>query len=168
MDKLIFTHKFVVGDWSNDGHGKSTILTFKCTHPEHEIHRLYLQAAEKSGIWMHEDLEYGDMSDRIALFQDYEDNILTHEHITRLQDLGVDMQKMAEIVSKLDVAEYEDDDRMNVSYYGTPEIVLEIFLTMTKTQDQEFSYQIIQDYIKPINGFWHKTFNHSFGYGVFH
>lgn len=38
----MFEHRIVIGDWSDDGHGKTEYFTFKCSHDEEAIKNLKL------------------------------------------------------------------------------------------------------------------------------
>lgn len=160
IDELKFTHRFVVGDWSDDGHGKKVTFSFKCTHSEEDIQKLYLQAAEKSGIWMHETLPYNDGTDRIELCCSYADFNLLPEHIRRLEDLGIHTQFITESIDP----NYVDDDG-NLSYFMHAESVFNVFMHMVHSQDNSVVWSMIKE--KPLNGYWSKNFNYSFGYGVF-
>jgi len=49
----MFQHRLVIGDWSNDGHGKSKYFTFECSHDENAVKKAYKAAVKKSKVSLH-------------------------------------------------------------------------------------------------------------------
>ena len=45
-----YTIQFVVGDWSDDGHGKTHTHTFKTNYPALDIMKAYTKSVETTGI----------------------------------------------------------------------------------------------------------------------
>ena len=140
----MFTHRIVIGDWSDDGHGKWDYFTFECSHDKPQIKAAYKKAIKKSKVSLH-DSEKGAK----AICTEYEQNKIPDDALARLKDLGVD----------LEVLEIEDGQ-----CYA--EGIAKLFFEMVKTQITGFTYKLIKE-IETINGFWSKDFNYSFGYGCY-
>jgi len=148
-----YTHRLVIGDWSDDGHNQKDFFTFKSNFSEEEIQNAYLRAVEHTKVSLHNDFQ--DDSDCHAILCDYEESKVYDEDWNRLVDGNVNMSVLEEST------DYEDG-----GYWMSSKDVAILFLQMVKSQLEEFEYEIISE-VKPINGYWHNTFNYGFGYGVF-
>ena len=162
-----YTYKIVVGDWSDDGHSQKDFFHFKCTHDSKTIKKAYLDAVKKSKISLH-DNHGKSLKDITPICCDYEDNRISREVFDALMGIGVDLSKKLENIVDEDEDEDEDEDNEDDEeiYIHLDDIPV-IFLEMVKSQIEGFKYQLIEDEIECINGFWSKDFNHSFGYGCY-
>lgn len=151
-----YTHNVVIGDWSNDGHGKSDIVPFVCTHDQEAIRKAYHDFVNKYKIGLHGESYAAVGDDYVGILCEYEDCKISKEVYDILARSGI---KMDSFIDDGDVDEYLFD--------GGPTEVAELFMEMVKTQIPGFNYNIPEEGIETINGFWQDGFNYSFGYGVY-
>lgn len=151
-----FVHYIVIGDWSDDGHGKHETYIFNCSHDAHDVKKGYLQAVEKSCIALH-DVSYKEFSNPQeiqSIFTKYEDSKIDKYLVEKLKSLlNVDFEIFSNSI--------ED----NGSIYFGPEDIAKLFFEMVKSQIKDFSYEIVKK-LKTINGYWSEDFNFTFGYGT--
>lgn len=81
--KGTLSHKFnmPVGDWSNDGHGKTVTFVFGCNKPLAAVVEAFNNAAKK----------LPSVIKPTAIFEDYQDHSLTEEAYFAMFDAGYDM-----------------------------------------------------------------------------
>ena len=140
-EKYIF--RFVVGDWSNDGHNQSQDFIVETSHSEEIIHKAYEDAIKACGV----DLE--------ELCSNFEDSIIHSWDVEKLEQFGISFENF-------------DEPNDDGDYYCSPENFAYLFFELIKLQlGNEFKYKFIKNEIPYLNGYWHKTFNKSFGYGCF-
>lgn len=137
----------IIGDWSEDGHGKTETINFNCTHGRDEIREAYQKFVDKHHISLH---DYTDDS----ILVEYEDYALSQETYHALELAGIDFSRFDDFIC-------EDD-----SYYMTPHNVAVLFLEMVRCELDHFQFEFLKER-SPINGYWQKGFNHMIGYGVF-
>jgi len=76
MDNII---NLVIGDWSDDGHGKTHTVTVKSNLLKENIDRAYLEGVKKIGVDISEYCE------------DYEDTLVPMEALKKLETAGFDL-----------------------------------------------------------------------------
>ncbi len=157
-----YTYKMTIGDWSDDGHGKSDQFVFETNTPEDQIRQGYLDAITKSGVALHH-TDSGYVTGKfkgferpkntIAILVDYETSNIPKETLLRLKNLGV----------KFDQFDNEEEEG---ELYCSCEDAAKLFLEMVRTQINGFEYKLKNDDIKSINGFW-GDLNVQIGYGTY-
>ncbi len=82
-EKGSLTYKFSMplGDWSDDGHGKTETFTFGCNKPMSAVVEAFKKAAKKLANAIHP----------TVVFHDYEDSSLDAEAYFAMFDAGYDM-----------------------------------------------------------------------------
>jgi len=68
----------VVGDWSHDGHGKSSIVTIRSSLTKSEIDNAYFEGSNKVGFSLIEDVGSEDAA------------ILDREQLDKMEEAGID------------------------------------------------------------------------------
>jgi hypothetical protein len=147
--------RIVIGDWSKDGHNKMEFFTFQCSHEEKDIKKAYKAAIKKCKVSLHDD--GGRL--RNAVCCNYEDSIIPADKLRSLKELGVNFDFRESKFHKNDAGE----DEMSCN----PQDIANLFFAIVKTQIPGFEYKLVKEK-NPINGFWSKDFNFSFGYGCFY
>lgn len=143
---LLYVYQIVIGDWSDDGHGKCDHYTVETSHNMTEIQEAYLKAVNACGVSLHRNSKAN-----YELCSEYQDNTIPEEAEERLTELGVDW--------KLIETKYDRDCGMN------PDSFSYLFMEMVKTQISDFEYKFSAG--PPyLNGYWGKL-NHHFGYGCY-
>jgi hypothetical protein len=147
------TFKLVIGDWSDDGHGKSDFIYFKTDFTEVEIKAAYLEAVAKCGVGLHR-ARKGESHE--SILDEYEARTFPLELKQKMEAAGVDFSKVGG--SEIIVGEWGD--------LGAPGVA-RLFLELVKAARPHFTYEIINDQVPCINGFWSEDFNIGFGYGIY-
>lgn len=161
---LPFTHVLAIGDWSCDGHGRSDMISFNCSHDESAVKTAYAKAVQQSGVSLHEHHRNSIKGDRFPpkfipkwnnVCGDCDDAKISDKVKTALEEMGVDFKK---------VSPEEEPDEDGLMLY--PESVAILFFEMVKTQITDFVYSKC-DRNKTLNGYWSEDFNVNFGYGCY-
>lgn len=82
--------QLVMGDWSDDGHGKTETVRIRSNLPALELQAAYLKGVEITGVHL-----------TSSIASEYEDSIFPQEAIDSLAKFGVNPESYLE--------EYEDD-----------------------------------------------------------
>lgn len=114
------TCQFVVGDDSEDGHGKIKTFLFKTNLNVTEIHQAYRDAVQMVGF---------DFTSNVAC--DYQDNNILMEDFELLKSKGIDV----------DLSDYMM--KGDTSIYLSPENYLKFYLKYCKLGNPEFEYEEI-------------------------
>lgn len=144
------TYQIVIGDWSDDGHGKTATITVQTNLTAEAINKAYKKtsAATKVGL-----LSEGN---RTALFEEYEDNAMSKDIAQLLKDYGVDMDLI--LSDKYEVYDYVEDDEEG-NYHFEPEALAALYMEMAKASLPELTYKFLKD---------GQTLVRGLGYGLFH
>lgn len=139
-----------IGDWSDDGHGKTEVRTYACNKPFKAVVAAYKKACKKLDIDIHPD----------KIFEEYEDHSLTEETYFKIFDAGYDIlagfnetkeraRREKDIPTETweEILEYPQVDKEELGLYviwfcqqGDPELVF----SDEKVEDL-FGYAGIQD-----------------------
>ena len=152
------TYKITVGDWSDDGHGKTVDLTFTTNKTADEIRQGYWDSCVKTGVaFHHDDLadmeNFNKMSSKADLAKighrilaDYGEYTISPEVIDIFLSFGFDGEKGS----------------LCVSARGLGEMILWFVGLSVEGFQWEASAGV-----ESINGFWNNSLNVQFGYGLF-
>lgn len=138
-----------VGDWSDDGHGKSDTFTIKCNLNEEEIMKIMKQQNKKYKFNFVEDF-----------FRNYEERTLSNKKWSRFKPFAESIYKKGFLSEDWIINEpletYEDmfgDDGMDAGMYA------EIFCYFIKDGHDDFQFEFIEDTSAEIR---------IGGYGLYH
>ncbi|RLA62859.1 MAG: hypothetical protein DRQ78_07505 [Epsilonproteobacteria bacterium] len=160
--------KFAIGDWSGDGHEKSDYVRFKSNKTADEIRRAYWEACCDTQVaFHHSDLvdygNYNNMSKDVEVsrikwrvLHGYEDNRLPAEVVERFEANGIRSDFFQEPLN--------EDGSQSIS---NAEELAKLLLWFISLPQEEFEYELISDQTECINGFWDKSLNVGFGYGLY-
>jgi hypothetical protein len=133
----------VVGDWSDDGHGKYEKLLFEVNKSVEEVQQAYLNSCKLTGLSFHDD----------GIACDYEDSSISKQQFEILEKyIG---EKRLEGCIEFDSEDYYIVDFSN------------LWWEFVKISLPDLVYNEVENSIPVINGFWGKL-NHAFGYGMFY
>lgn len=124
MKKLPHTVDLVVGDWSQDGHCKTTTVTILSTHSRRALDEAYKLGVRVTGV---------DLTADVA--QEYEDNIIPAAALEKLEAHGLDRKKV------FDDGGYGDDENR---YDLWPDSFVDIWLFIAKVGDPDLRYRRTQ------------------------
>lgn len=149
----------VVGDWSDDGHGKSDTVAFEVNKTVDEVRKAYIDSVNKYGVAFHCTMDCGDTPTKttdceIAVdYGDYEFKGCARE---RLKDVWGTMPK--EVQDELIASEY---------YLYNLELYTDIWWWFVGLSLDGLKVERVEDETPNINGFWQEGFNIGFGYGLY-
>ena len=141
----------VLGDWSNDGHGKTDKILVETNYPVEKIKLAYKKAVKKTNIIF----DHKTNEEQVEICTEYEDSKLNIEAQKLLTKFNIQFKDLNDI---------EDEDEF---YLGIEEYK-ELWFRFIKTislPDLEYSFPV--EDIPCINGYWDKTLNVTFGYGLY-
>lgn len=137
---LPYEFSIAIGDWSDDGHGKCEFPTFKWSHPVKKIREAYLASVAKTGLSFDHD------RGEIQICAKYCENELSEQAQQKLIELGYDMTSIS-------------------PEWLSVEDFLSMLLWFIKLSLPELQYE--PKHLSCLNGFWNKTLDSAFGYGLF-
>jgi len=167
MNNLGFKHILAIGDWSDDGHGKSDLFAFRCSHDECAVKTGYANAVIKSGVSFHDHHRNAIKGDRFSakfkpkwnnVCNDCDDPYITLPIKEALESIGVDFKKL-----DLELEDADEEDSPTWRVY--PQQIAELIMEMAGTQIPGFNYA--KEGLGTLNGFWSDDFNVNFGYGCY-
>jgi hypothetical protein len=109
--------ELIVGDWSNDGHGRTRMFTIASNLTKAELEKAYEAGVKIVGF------------DPKHFVEDYQQSYLPAEQILRLIELGIK-----------DWVAPDDDDDEDVEIY--PDAYKDIWLFVAKLGNPEFEFEL--------------------------
>lgn len=147
--------KITIGDWSDDGHGKSDEIIFESNATLKEMQDAYRQSCRTTGIQFHGYDHRNDYSNGIEICVNYEDSSPPIKAVDIMIAYGI-----------IDISEYGDDFDKEDFYFDGGEEFAEYIMKFIGISIPGFQFKKISDEIPPLNGWW-GDLNHSFGYGLY-
>lgn len=167
-------YKLVLGDWSEDGHGKSKDFLFDCNYDVSKIRQAYKDSCKKLGISFNHNEDYTGLNlgygNERQIWTEYEESSISPVAYCILKENGCFKGIVDdETLEKID-PESEDfgEDLENLLDLDLKESALLIMNFIAVSMPEDFTYTIIEQEIEPINGYWNKNLNVQFGYGLFY
>lgn len=141
MNNFPHSTTLVLGDWSDDGHGKTDIFIINSNLDSEEILAAYKKASKKLGFKFMDDV-----------CADYEDNSIPIDYLKKLIESGLQLDQVFtsdyDLKRAKKVLEDEDSEE-NVSLWT--DSYTAIFLFIVKLGNPEFEYKIVEDDTDRIN-----------------
>ena len=165
---------FVVGDWSDDGHGKSDKVLVEVNKTVKEIQDAYKASCKLTGISFNhnEDFtgvkrEYRDQ-EKYLIATEWDSQCIYPEAMKILLEHNCPVKEFFE---GWDQDEYNDGE-LEYKYLSLdPEdtfIELWFWFVKLSLPDLKFQFPTYEKKIPTINGYWDKDLNVQFGYGLYH
>jgi hypothetical protein len=148
----------VIGDWSDDGHGKTETILVETNMSPNVIKRAYEKTAKKTKLRLQGESYSKGLEDCVGLFRDYEDNKMAAEQADALVAAGVNLHVVLGIPKKEKVFTDEEYSRREDGLWFDSEQVLRLYLEMAKVNLPDLKYKFVK----------HKELVKGLGYGVFH
>jgi len=148
----------VLGDWSEDGHGKSNKILVEVNKTVEEVQNAYKNSCKLTGISFNHDEDYTEtdrhweIADKYRIAVEYERFDLTDEVIEVLTKFNCPK----------DIIENYKEEAYENNY-----IALWFWFVSLSLSDIEYSIGSVKDDIPCINGYWDKNLNVGFGYGLY-
>lgn len=147
----------VLGDWSDDGHGKMEKVLVETNHPVEKLQQAYKDSCKLTGISFNYNENFTGIErdwkeqDKYQIAVEYEDNSLSDECFDALNKFGFS----------------EAFDVKSVDEFELGEQFTELWLWFVKLSLPDLVYNVVEDTIPTINGYWNKNLNVQFGYGLY-
>ncbi len=147
----------VLGDWSNDGHGKTKKILYEVNHTVEKVQQAYKNSCKLTGISFNHDEDYTGLkrgwkeTKKYQICVEYENTQLPKEVIGILEAFN------CPLVNDLKIANGYIEDMFNDLWWWFISLSLD-----------NLHYTLVEDTIPVINGYWNKNLNVQFGYGLFY
>jgi len=148
----------VLGDWSEDGHGKSNKILIQVNKTVEEVQNAYKDSCKLTGISFNGNEDYTQInrlwveSSNYRIAVDYEEYKLTNE--------------VKEVLKKFKCPK-EIYENYNEEAYDITYVALWFWFVSLSLPGLEYDINEDDDGIPCINGYWSKNLNVSFGYGLY-
>jgi len=147
----------VLGDWSEDGHGKSEKVLIDSNIPMEEIQEAYKKSCKKTGF---------DFSENVCC--EYEDCKISYKTFEMLVENKCPLYKMlfeyiGGSLSEPDLSE----DTYDEFCFTEESLVNTLMWFIGLSVDKEWVWKEAREDIPCFNGYWSETLNESFGYGLY-
>lgn len=149
-----FNVRFVVGDWSDDGHNYSKEYCYSSNYPVNEIQEAYKRSEKKTKITFDKNRQTNTITE--VIFDDYGVCSLSEIQIEKLQSFGLVVKK----------------GRYTKLYFLS---LLFAFIKLSLPDLKLEALDLDKNYVKKLgtskeypvfNGWWDKNLNMSMGYGL--
>lgn len=143
----------VLGDWSNDGHGKSSEILLESNKTVKDIQLTYKRSVKLTGVNFSKDVCGG-----------YEDSKLSKPVYDKFCTFGLTKELLMSFdEGELEIEDFESGGELRLSQ----EMFIKLWIWFVKLSDPELQINIVEDDIPPINGYWSTVLNENFGYGLY-
>ena len=160
----------VLGDWSDDGHGKHDKVLLQSNISVNEIQNAYKASCKLTGVSFNDNDDYTESNrsweDRgeYQVCVEYENNTLSDTVFKVLTKFGL-TKKLLNSFGTEDMMG-EDDE---ICLYEESYVNLWIwFVKLSLPKDAVIEKVDVKDEIPVINGYWNKNLNVQFGYGLYY
>lgn len=159
--------RLILGDWSNDGHGKHEDIILISNYPIEQIQEAYKKSCKLTGISFNHNDDYTEAGrgweeqEKYRIACKYEDSSLTKFQINILKQFG----NLDELLNNTKI--FEDYPYDNGDYNLTPDNFAALWLWFVKLSLPDLITKI-DNPLPAINGEWNKDLNVQFGYGLFY
>lgn len=160
---MSYIYSLPIGDWSDDGHGKTQIFNVHTNVPKDQMVKSYRATVEKTGIAFDSDLKPG----LTTILSEYEESFISTEILFKLRLAGVEIEKIdfEDEFPKdfLERAKNNDATDIDEEYYFAEKETAVLFMEFCKASLPELEYEFVKhDYLF---GFY-EDLNITVGYGV--
>ncbi len=163
----------VLGDWSDDGHGKHDKILLESNVSIDEIQQAYKDSCKLTGVAFNINEDFTETNrpwqeaDLYRIACEYDEGNLSMFVFGILAKYGL----TREMLNEWDVdgnGDYEDEDYDPVILYKESYVSLWIwFVKLSLPKTAVIKTADAKDEIPVINGYWNKNLNVQFGYGLF-
>lgn len=163
----------VLGDWSDDGHGKHDKILLESNVSVKDTQKAYKASCKMTGISFNHNEDFTETNrdweevDKYRIACEYEDDRLSKFVFDILAKYGL----TKEMLKEWDVDGYSEDgdEEGGFGLYVETYIQLWIwFVKLSLPKDTVIKTVDEKDEIPCINGYWNDTLNVQFGYGLYH
>ena len=148
--------KIVLGDWSDDGHGKYEHYIIQANKPVNEVQEAYKKSCQLTGV------SFNDSGN------DYTGRNYTHEeqekfHVCTNYEQNVISKEVVEVFRSWNCP-FELQD----GYVEDIDEFVQLLLWFISLSLPDLKTEFIDDVIPVFNGYWDENLNVQIGYGLFY
>lgn len=162
----------VLGDWSDDGHGKYEKVLLQSNLPVKIIQEAYKDACALTGISFNNNEDYTNVKrdweerEKHQIATRYENSFVPKTCLAILESHGIQIEDW---YTEDPSNKYSKDKEGNLIIFQEDFVNLWIaFVKLCLPQDAILQRAPQEEEIPVINGYWNKNLNTQFGYGLFH
>lgn len=162
---MIYKFYLVLGDWSDDGHGKSDKVLIESNYSEKDLQKAYKKSCKKTGISFNHNDNFTGKKDAILICTDYEDSQITEEAYRALAKLNCPFNDLEFDGIGCDEVTEDNCDELYLNQESFTNLLM-WFIGLSMPED--FEWKEVEDKIPYLNGYWDKSLNVQFGYGLYY
>lgn len=153
-------YKLVLGDWAEEGHGRTRDFLFDCNYDVSKIRQAYKDSCKKLGVAFDHCVGYiaikdNDNADSRLIWTEYDDFDITKTAFEILNTSGCFNG----------ISYYQDGSFYNIQDLEDCATLIMNFIALSMPED--FRYEVVKEpQIESINS-WNDELNEQFGYGLF-
>lgn len=148
----------VLGDWSDDGHGKSEKILIESNIEREILQEAYKKSVKSTGIGFN-----CNEKSKIKICAEYDDNKLTTNTFKILENLKCPFDK----IGLKDQSDNNITEDTCEEFYFDNDTFLNLLMWFIGLSVKDFEWKKIKEEIPCFNGYWDKNLNVSFGYGLY-
>jgi hypothetical protein len=158
----------VLGDWSNDGHGKYEKILLGVNVPVDVVQQAYKDSCKLTGVSFNDGEEYTGKNQTYKEVNDYtiahnyEEPTIPIKAFNKLQKFGLTEKMLADWDTD-DLIENEDNRPIRIC----TEVFVMLWIWFVRLSNPKIELEGVENDIPYINGFWDKKLNVTFGYGLY-
>lgn len=163
-----FKFKIPIGDWSGDGHSQCDTFVLKCNYPVEAVRQAYKDSCKLTRISFNHNNDFTGIkrdwkeAQRYQIAAGYQDSTITRQVEKALAEHGIQVREENEYDG-----EYENEDDREDVWIDGPEHFIELLMKFIKLSLLDLEYEIIDDGLPYLNGYWNADLNVQFGYGLY-
>ena len=148
----------VLGDWSDDGHGKTDKELYEVNKTVEEVQEAYKASCRLTGFSFNHNEDFTGIkrewktSDLYHICTNYEDYLLKEPAYQMFKEHGFDF------------SDWDIEDTNDIYIEDSFEDLWWFFVGLSLP---DLEYKKVQDDIPVINGYWNDNLNVQFGYGLY-
>lgn len=154
----------VLGDWSDDGHGKSDKILVESNCTVDGVQQAYKDSCKMTGVQFNHNENYSGLKSYLEIATDYEENTIPVEAVEIFREkFGL----TKEIIEGWELDdEYEEGEPIHLN----SDSIVNAWIWFVRLSHPEIIIQEVdvKDEIPCINGYWNKNLNVQFGYGLYY
>lgn len=173
--------KFVIGDWSEDGHNQYDEFTYMSETPLVDLQNAFKEACREYGLNFDCNNILKVETDFKSIFDEYEDSSISIDLLKHMEDIGIDIESIFDY-DRSEYSTYKQTGKIEepigwskkekfASLPNGPDDLSGLLIEIIKLKlpDVDIEYDPIQaKNVKPFNGWWiDNEMNFGIGYGLY-
>lgn len=157
----------VLGDWSDDGHGKSNKVLLESNVTVDVVQQAYKDSCKLTGVSFNHNEDYTEKKNAPLIATEYEDSFIPSEAIQIFREKFGLTQEIAQSWFPDDELCEKIEDNETICLYGDAFVNAWIWFVRLSHPEIQIKTLDAKDEIPCINGYWNDNLNVQFGYGLY-